>query len=454
MSPGSLRGSLLRRLLPAMLALLAAGAGTAYWVALRSATLAYDRALLDIALAISEQVKANGGTLLLNLSPQAQAVLLTDKYDRIYFAVRGPQATLLAGEPDLPAPPRGLADTLRRESRVYYDTFAAGRPIRVAALATEKDGIAYTVLAGETQVKRNALVREILIGMFLPEILLVAATLILVGLGVRTGLAPLTGLRQQLAGRSDADLSPIVAAVPEEIQPVVGEINDLLTRLDRSLTAQKHFISDAAHQLRTPIAVLVTQFEVALRDTKEAPHDDLQRLLATTRRLSHLADQLLTLARAEFADGQPIHEVELATIIRQGAEQWLPLAIAKNIDLGFDLDGAQLRGSPLLLTELLTNLVENAIRHTPQGGTITVSCGTDQGQAWLSVEDSGPGVVENERSKIFQRFYQPATSTSQGCGLGLAIVDEIARRHGGRVAVDQAPALGGARFRVTFLGGK
>jgi len=452
MSPGSLRGSLLRRLLPAMLALLVAGAGTAYWVALRSATLAYDRALLDIALALSEQTKVSHGALELNLSPQAQAVLLTDKFDRIYFAVRGPQAALVAGEPDLPPPPRSLAETLRRESRVYYDAFAAGHAIRIAALSTEKDGVAYTVLAGETLVKRNALVREILIGMFLPEILLVAATLILVGFGVRAGLAPLTGLRQQLAGRSDADLSPIVAAVPEEIQPVVGEINGLLTRLDHALTAQKHFISDAAHQLRTPIAVLVTQFEVALRDTRGTPGEDLQRLLATTRRLSHLVDQLLTLARAEFADGQPMPEVELAEVIRQGAERWLPLAIAKNIDLGFDLQAAQLKGSPLLLAELLTNLVENAIRHTPQGGTITVCCGADYDAAWLSVEDNGPGIAAEERSKIFQRFYQPAGSTSQGCGLGLAIVDEIARRHGGQVAVDASPSLGGARFRVSFSG--
>ena len=450
MSPGSLRGSLLRRLLPAMLALLVAGSGTAYWVALRSATLAYDRSLLDTTLALSEQVRVGQGRLQLNLSAQAQAVLLTDKYDRMYFAVRGPNDALLAGEPELPRPPHQSLDTLYREGRVYYDAHSAGQAIRVAALVTEKEGIAYTVLAGETLVKRNALVREILIGMFLPEILLVAATLVLVGLGVRTGLAPLAGLRQQLAGRSDTDLSPIVAPVPEEIQPVVGEINELLARLDRALAAQKHFISDAAHQLRTPIAVLITQFEVALRNKQGDADQDLGRLLATTQRLSHLVDQLLTLARAEVITTQPKPEVELADLIRQQAERWLPLAIGKGIDLGFDLAPGHLPGNPLLLGELLTNLVENALRHTPAGGTITVSCGTAPGGLWLAVEDSGPGVAEGERGKIFQRFYQPADSISHGCGLGLAIVEEIARQHGGKASVDRSPALGGACFRVDF----
>ena len=446
----SLRNQLLRWLLPAMLALLLAGAITAYWVALRSATKAYDRALFDTALAIVDQLTIKEGRPVLPLTSQARDVLLTDKFDQVFFAVHGPSGELLDGEADLPLPPPNSPRERWQEGRYYYDGYLRDTPVRVAALHTERGGQTLTVLAGETLVKRNALVREILLGMLLPEMMLIVVSLAVVWFGVKLALQPLAALREELAGRSQADLRPVTAEVPDEIQPVVKEINELLNRLGHSLNTQRHFVSDAAHQLRTPIAALQAQVEATLAEPDSLVRQRLPGILAAAHRLSHLVEQMLTLARAQpsLASAQP--PVALAEVVQAVAEDWLPAAIKKGIDLGFDLSGGRVAGNRLLLQELLANLLDNALRHTPEGGSVTVRCGEDAAGPWLTVEDSGTGIPEGDREKVFERFYQSPGGGSGGSGLGLAIVREIARQHGGQAQVDRSPELGGARVRVVF----
>lgn len=447
--PLSLRLQLLRRLLPAMLLLLLAGAATAYWVAWRSATKAYDRALFDTALAIAEQLRVVGAKPQLPLTPQARTVLLTDKFDQVFYAVRGAQQELLDGEPGLPMPPAGSPRNSDSDGRRYYfDGQLAGHPVRVAALQAELSGQTITVLAGETMVKRNALVREIILGMLLPEILLTLVSISVVWFGIRAGLKPLAELRQELADRSQADLSPVRVDVPEEIQPVVTEINELLRRLEHSLLSQRNFVSDAAHQLRTPIAALQAQAEAACRESPADRQHQLQGVLSAAQRLSHLVDQLLALARAEPSLSQTQPEIALENIVRQVAETWLPRAIAKHIDLGFELTPQAVRGNALLLEELLSNLLDNALRHTPEGGTITVSCDRNANEIWLAVEDSGPGIAPAECEKVFERFHQAPGNQGNGNGLGLAIAREIVRQHGGRIGADHSDSLGGARLKV------
>ena len=446
----SLRFLLLRRLLPAMLVLLLAGAATAYWVAWRSATKAYDRALFDTALAITEQLRVVDGKPQLPLTQQARAVLLTDKFDRIFYSVRGPAAELLDGEVDLPMPAPVSPRVKGSEGRYYYDGQLQNQPIRVAALQTELSGQTVTVLAGETLVKRNALVQEIILGMLLPELLLTLVSISVVWFGVRSGLRPLADLRQELAERSQADLSPVRVDVPEEIQPVVTEINELLRRLDHSLLSQRNFVSDAAHQLRTPIAALQAQLEAVMSESSSTTRQSLEGVYSATHRLSHLVAQMLALARAEPSITQTHPEVSLESVVQLAAEIWLPKAISKQIDLGFELQPAFVRGNTLLLQELLGNLLDNALRHTPDGGTVTVSCGQDGENAWLNIEDSGKGIAEKERNKVFERFYQPPGSLSDGSGLGLAIAQEIVRQHGGSVRATDSPSLGGALLKVTL----
>ena len=433
----SLRLTLLERLLPAMLLLLLAGAGTAYWVAHGSATKAYDRSLYDIALAIAGQLQLSDGRLQLSLTPQAREVLLTDKYDRIFYAVHETNGRLIDGNPDLPLPIQESWRTLGSEGRSYYDGVIDNEPVRLAALRRDIGGHQLTILAAETTVKRNALVREILLGMLLPELMLALVSLMVVLIGIRTGLRPVTTLSQQLAVRSPNDLRPLDVDVPDEMATVQTEINGLLARLDRSLSSQRHFVSDAAHQLRTPIAALQAQVEALIQEG--GGNSQMTGILSATRRLAHLVDQLLATAA-----------VNLENIAKSAAEAWLPKAIARNIDLGFELAPACITGNTLLLEELLGNLVDNALRHTPAGGQITVACGESDDGAWLSVEDSGSGIAEAERERVFERFYRAPASPGDGSGLGLAIVREIARQHGGEVSIGESTALGGALITARF----
>jgi len=417
---------------------------------LRSATKAYDRALFDTALAIVGQLTIRDGKPVLPLTAQARDVLLVDKFDQVFFAVRGPNGELLDGEPGLPMPSSRLPKEVWREERYYFDGRLNDRPVRVAALRAERGGETFTVLAGETMVKRNALVREILLGMLLPEMLLIVVSLGVVWFGVRSGLKPLASLREELAGRSQADLRPVTTDVPEEIQPVVNEINELLNRLGHSLDTQRHFISDAAHQLRTPIAALQAQVEATLAESEPSTHRQLQGIFAAAHRLSHLVEQMLMLARAQPSLAKTQPRVLLEEVVQAAAADWLPVAIANGIDLGFELSPCATYGNSLLLQEVLANLIDNALRHTPPGGSVTVRCGASDDAAWLVVEDSGSGIPEADREKVFERFYQSSGGISRGSGLGLAIVREIARQHGGQAAIDRSPELGGARITVRF----
>jgi two-component system sensor histidine kinase TctE len=440
---------LLGRLLPALLLLLMAGAALAYWVAWRSATKAYDRALYDTALAIAEQVRVVAGKPQLQLTPQARAVLLVDKYDRIFYAVRGAQDESLDGDGGLHLPDGSDRQVFESEGRAYYDVRLGDEAIRVAALRWDVAGQPLMILAGETMVKRNALVREILFGMLLPELLLIVVSISVVWFGVRSGLRPLAVLRRELSERSPADLRPVRVAAPQEVESVVGGINELLARLEQALGAQRNFVADAAHQLRTPIAALRAQIDAAIAEAPGGPAPALAGVMAAALRLSRLVDQMLALARAGPDASLVTDRVSLPALAEAAADAWLPKAIARNVDLGFELEPAVVSGNALLLEELLANLLDNALRHAPDAGSVTVACGQTDGNAWISVEDSGPGIPASERERVFERFYQPP-GTGGGNGLGLAIVREIARQHGGSVSAARSQRLGGARLHATF----
>ena len=443
--PPSLRRQLLLRLLPAMLLLIVAGAFVAYSVALRSAVHAYDRALLDSALALAGQIRVVDGKPSLILPHAAQEILLTDKDDEIFFRVLGADGQDIAGNDKL-APPPPVKD-----QRSYYDATLDGRPLRVAALFTEREGIPLTVLVAETLIKRNNLAWEVQLGMLLPELALVIATLALVWFGVRSGLRPLDELRRQLSRRSPTDLSPIEdGPFSEEIAPLVAELDALLQRLDDSLDAQRHFVSDAAHQLRTPIAALQAQIELALRTTEGEQTAALATALAAVQRLAHLVRQLLALARAEPGAQAATTSVELDECVRQVAETMLPRAFAAGIDLGFALQAARVSGSRLLLEEAIANLIDNAIRYTPAPGTVNVSVGSEAGSVVLRVEDSGPGIPPAARQQVFERFFRLPGNQREGCGLGLAIVRRIAAQHGATVSIGESAELGGTAVEMRF----
>ena len=439
----SLRQRLLLWAVPGALFLLVAGGLAAYTIGVSATRDAYDRGLLDAATEVEEQMMQTPEVIPSELPPHAQRVLLVEPADRVYFRIQSRDGHRLAGSEVLPLP----ATLPATGSEVFYDLRVGTHPVRVVALGAAEGA---TILVAATLVKRDSMIREFVTSMLLPGIALLSGSFIFIWVGLRTVLAPLDELRQQLALRSPTDLSPIdVQSAPRELQPVLDEINELLVRLGESIETQRHFVSEAAHQLRTPIAALQAQVESAVHEAAPEERQRLGRILAAAHRLAHLVRQLLALARAEPAGLATSASLDLATLIRTRVEFWLPEAIARDIDLGFELDSASIAGTPLLIEELLGNLVDNALAYTPRGGRVTIRCGRDGSETFLQVEDSGPGIPPDQREHVFERFVRLSEDTSGGCGLGLAIVRRIATQHGATIRIDDADS-GGTRVEVRF----
>jgi two-component system sensor histidine kinase TctE len=284
--------------------------------------------------------------------------------------------------------------------------------------------------------------------------LLIAVTLVLVYVGVRSGLSPLQRIREEIVARSPRDLRPLEDSyAPTEVRPLLDAINRLLRVLREAAAAQDRFLANAAHQLRTPLAGLQAQLDLIAREPLSK--DGLARLTHArdaTRRTAHLAHQLLSLARADPLSSlsKEFREIDLQALAEESASAHLDEAIAKEQDLGFELQPAAVRGVDWLAREMLANLIENAIKYCPRGAHITVRCGTRSGQPFLEVEDNGPGIPQSERAKVRERFYRMPGTQGAGTGLGLAIVNEIATLHGAQLEIGAGSSGSGTRVAVVF----
>ena len=299
--------------------------------------------------------------------------------------------------------------------------------------------------------------------MIIPQFAVLPIAVLLVWFGLTRGVAPLSALQQRLRARRPDDLSPIdPRAAPTEIAPLVGAMNELLDRLSANVAAQRRFVADAAHQLKTPLAGLRTQAELALLDAGSGEMQaNLRQLVTGSERATRLVNQLLLLARAEHPDPAGLAACDLNAIASQQAASWVPQALARHIDLGFEEapQPALIHGNPILLAELLNNLIDNALRYTPGGGRVTVRVAGDSAQSLIEVEDSGPGIAPAERERVFDRFYRVLGTRAEGSGLGLAIVREIAQKHHAEVGFvdppggdtpDAVPEQAGTLVRVAF----
>jgi two-component system OmpR family sensor kinase len=269
---------------------------------------------------------------------------------------------------------------------------------------------------------------------------------------VGRGLAPLTSLARSVAARGPRALEPLPEAnVPDEAQPLVASLNDLLVRLGRALERERAFIGDAAHELRTPLTAVALQLQVLERVPEGAEREQaLARLRAGVERSTRLVQQLLQLARQDEAVAdRPMTPVDLAAVAREVVVVQAPQAQARGIDLGLEASPAALQGDAEALRVALGNLVDNAVRHTPAGGRVDVRVRTEAGQVVAEVVDTGPGIPAAERERVFDRFHRGGTGGT-GSGLGLAIVREIARRHGAVVELADGDAGGGLRARLRF----
>ena len=279
-------------------------------------------------------------------------------------------------------------------------------------------------------------------------------TLVLVWVGIQLGLRPVKRLRDEIAQRSPLDLRPIVeSSVPREISPVVVTLNRLFTMLRAAGQSQQQFIANTAHQLRTPITGMQAQLDLLAAEPKAEPvKDRLLTLQVSIRQLARAANQLLTLARADPAANIAIKNqpVDLSALVGEVVAKFFDRALQSDIDLGVDLQPVSIVADPSLLDDLLSNLVDNALKYTPAGGSVTVRAGIEHGRRYLSVEDSGPGIPEAERQRVRQRFYRMPNSPGHGSGLGLAIVDEIARLYGAAVTIGSGADAKGTRVLVQF----
>jgi two-component system sensor histidine kinase TctE len=404
-----------------------------------------------------KRLKAAAGAVLVHVVTRDGAVVFDPDADgpplppgdTVLFAVRNDQGRLLAGAGEVPQLPLG------GEANPSFGMLQLEHR-SVRALTTRLDTAAGTVLitVADTRPASQPSARYGFISTLLWDFVQLDVTLVLVWVGIQLGLRPLKKLRDEIAARSPQDLRAIdEAAAPREIAPVVVTLNRLFNTLRSSAQSQQQFIANTAHQLRTPITGLQAQLELLLAEPAAAPiNGRLLTLKEGIKQLSHSANQLLTLARADANANIATkkRDVRLEAIVAEVAARYFDRALRANIDLGVETTPVAVTADPVLLDDLLSNLVDNALKYTPAGGSVTIRAGEQQGRPFLAVEDTGPGIPEGERQRVRQRFYRLPNSPGHGSGLGLAIVDEIARVHEATVSIGSGAGERGAKVTLRF----
>jgi two-component system, OmpR family, sensor histidine kinase TctE len=442
----SIRLRLLKWLIAPVLLLNLAGVTLSYALAWIPAQIAFDQSLSDAAAMLAARVEERQGRLVLDLPYAAERALRYDELDKVYFSLRDSHGRLAAGDASLPQLPA-------RASGVVTDGVVAGEPVRVVVLPVLTGALEGVVVVAKTLRKRGQARAAIVRAMLPLAAVFTLASVGLVWFSVTNGLLPLNRVRAGIQARSADDVSPIPSAeVPLEMAPMVQSFNGLLERVREGAKAQQDFLANVAHQLRTPLAGMRTQIELlAAQERSAAAASSLAMMQASTERMIRQVNQLLALARAEPGPLRKtrMERMSLDQLLEESIQHFVEQALRKEIDLGFDLRPTRVTGDRFLLRDLVDNLVDNAIRYTPENGAVTVSCFPHLGGGMLTVEDSGPGIPPAKRSAVFQRFQRLDEKTT-GSGIGLAIVRDIATAHGASVAIDTPPSGRGALFSVYF----
>ena len=433
----SLRGRLLWFLLAAISIAAVVQASVAYRTALDNADQIFDYHMQQMALALRSSVPLSNSEVQAEVESQSEnnelmvQVWTPDGVQvfRSFSSARLPQHAVL-----------GFSNV--NENNTTYRVFSIQTPTQTLQVAQD--------MAVRRNMAGNMALRTVgPIAIMMPILMLVVWWVI------SGSLAPVARVRSQVAARQADDLSPVSdAGLPDEVLPLVQELNLLFGRVKTAFEAQQHFVADAAHELRTPLAALKLQaLSLERADSGEARGVAIARLTAGIERATRLVEQLLVLARQEAtaAGGTPTEQVELSGVARRAVADMAAAALAKGIDLGLQkAETVSINGQPDALHILMRNLVDNAIKYTPGGGTVDVEVVADGQGALLCVEDSGPGIPTDERERVFDRFYRVAGSEANGSGLGLAIIKAIAERHGGVLELGESERLGGLRVSIRF----
>ncbi|WP_319244348.1 sensor histidine kinase [uncultured Propionivibrio sp.] len=428
------------------------GVYAAYLAVLHFTNIAYDRALEDTVRTLARQIQVERDAIHVNLPEEARQMLEFDQVDRVYFSVSDQQETLLVSNAGL-LPSSNRAHALR--SAHFYRATFDGHPVRIVEY--DMAGLGKELLfirVAETMNKREIAAREALIYMLIPQFFFLFFTVLLVWFGSGYAIAPLTRVREAIARRTHEDLTPLnPAGLPLEVSEQVRVINALMARLGRTIDGQRRFIADATHQLRTPIAVLQTQIELALRAQNfDEVHAAVERMGATTTRLGRLANQLLNLSRAEAGSEGSIEfsRIDLGELIEDVVAGLVPYGLAKDVEIFVDVAQhlPRVLGDRRLLADMLANLVDNAIRYTQSKGRVHISGERSGDKVIVIVSDNGPGIPQSEMDRVMERFYRGEHASSEGSGLGLAIAHEIAALHKGRIDLSQSADAPGLHVTV------
>ncbi|WP_454752536.1 sensor histidine kinase N-terminal domain-containing protein [Cupriavidus necator] len=480
----SLRVHLLRALATPLFALVLTSGSLSYWLAAHYTTQVFDRALYGVANNIAQQIHIAGPRLEQDIPMIAQTLVEAEGTDRIYWRIHGPDGLIGGMDTWLGY---GTGQTTLHDARLFYAWFS-GRQVRavrlpvmlpspaVDELGTSEAGKAargpIVVEVAELLDRRETAANEILLSVSVPLILLLLVGSLILSHVLKEELVPLQILADKLNRQTARSLAALdETQVPAEVAPLIRGLNALLARLRDALDAQRKFIADAAHQLRTPLTAVKLHADRAMEaDSLEITRHALREVQTAADRAVRLSNQLLSLARAEpglsLERLGPVEHFDLAELAFETGAEWVPQALARRIDLGFEvLPGptftgsapAIVRGNRLLMREALSNLIDNAVKYVPAGGRITVRAGGEamghRGMAVVMVEDNGPGIPPQRREEVFKRFFRGDRSPepggggraapTAGAGLGLAIVHEIVTLHQGTIRIEDVPPVPG-----------
>lgn len=423
------------------------GALVHYFNSVAPGVISSDRRLKEAANGLMARVLIKDGQVTLDANPDRKPAFPAP--DSIRYSLRDSQGRLLAGDPQLPVVPMNS-----ETSQLFAMSQVDRRSLRT--LNTRFDtraGVIFIAVADARPASEPA-ARFGFMSTLLWDFVQLDITLVLVWVGIQLGLRPVKRLRDDIAERSPLDLRPIAeSSVPREIAPIAITLNRLFLMLRTSVQSQQQFIANTAHQLRTPITGMQAQLDLLVAEPAAEPiKSRLLTLQEGIRQLAHSANQLLTLARADPAANLAAKNqaVDLKTIVGEVVARFFDRALQAEIDLGVEASPATIMADASLLDDLLSNLVDNALKYTPAGGSVTVSAGEHNGRPYLAVEDTGPGIPEAERQRVRQRFYRLPNSRGHGSGLGLAIVDEIARLYDASMTIGAGTAGRGTKVLLLF----
>ncbi len=444
-----------------LLILLVVSAVCSYVLSMYLSREAYDKALLNSIDSLGSRVNVDeaGKISIEKLSKRTLTLLTHENKDQFLFEVYAEDGKLLTDDFGLPKPPQALKPD---EDAILKYVIVGNRVYRVAvtkAQVGEADS-ANTVLiqAGETLNARKEYRRKLLLGIVIPQMILLALAVLAVWISIEKGLKPLRTISEVVSRRAPSDLSPIHEEnAPAEVKSFLKALNGLFVRISDDIDRQQRFAANAAHQLRTPLAGLKTYLQVMEKTTADPEFKGMiTQMKDGVERIIRTVQQLLSLSRAEQGQSmmQGFNIIDLNTVAEEAATEVVPEALRRNIELDLNTPDAptKIRGDSISLKELITNLLENAIKYNKPGGFVSLKIENGNNVS-LTVEDNGIGVPESDRARVFERFYRVSSSScmaEDGSGLGLSIVTEIARLHQATVSLEPGDNSVGSRFKVVF----